>query len=97
MSQLTGRGVGVDLVGTKDQIFRQIQFEGSPNDAADPEEGSDALASKVWKYYGDNLDDEFSHCLLCKYHPTRGGEVHIKVNNGSNTAMRNHLKSHHQK
>ena len=25
-----GRG-GVDLVGTKDQIFRQIQFEGSPN------------------------------------------------------------------
>ena len=54
-------------------------------------------ASKVWKYYGDNLDGEFSHCLLCKYHPTRGGEVHIKVNNGSTTAMRNHLKSHHWK
>ena len=54
-------------------------------------------ASKVWKYYGDNLDGEFSHSLLCKYHPTRGGEVHIKVNNGSNTAMRNHLKSHHRK
>ena len=54
-------------------------------------------ASKVLKYYGDNLDGEFSHCLLCKYHPTRGGEVHIKVNNGSTTAMRNHLKSHHRK
>ena len=54
-------------------------------------------ASKVWKYYGDNLDGEFSHSLLCKYHPTRGGEVHIKVNNGSTTAMRNHLKSHHRK
>ena len=26
-------------------------------------------ASKVWKNYGDNLDGEFSHCLLCKYHP----------------------------
>ena len=53
--------------------------------------------SKVWRYFGDNLDGEFAHCLLCKYHPEKGVALHIKVGGGSTQAMRNHMKWHHKK
>ena len=39
-------------------------------------------SSKVWKYYGDNHDGQFAHCLLCKYNPNKGVDLHIKVNGG---------------
>ena len=54
-------------------------------------------SSKVWKYYGDNLDGQFAHCLLCKYDPNKGVDLHIKVNAGSTPALRNHMRWHHKK
>ena len=37
--------------------------------------------SKVWKFYGDSQDGEFTHyCLQCKYNPNKGVDVAIKVN-----------------
>ena len=29
-------------------------------------------ASKVWRYFRDNLDGAIAKCLLCKYNPTKG-------------------------
>ena len=37
--------------------------------------------SRVWKFYGDSQDGEFTHyCLQCKYNPNKGVDVAIKVN-----------------
>ena len=58
MSQLMGRGVGVDLVGTKDQIFRQISFEGSPKAQ------SACRGTKLRQKKSANVCKNLVHCVV---------------------------------
>ena len=55
------------------------------------------ISSKVWQFFVDNKDGEYASCLLCKYHPTNGVAVSIKVGGGSTQSLRNHIRSHHKK
>jgi hypothetical protein len=48
--------------------------------------------SKVWKYYGDNFDGQYAHCLICK---EKNKTVSIKVMDGSTKGLRVHLKTLH--
>ena len=43
--------------------------------------------SKVWRYFGDNLDGVIAKCPPCKYNPTKGDPINHHWNDENITSL----------
>ena len=50
--------------------------------------------SLVWRHFGDNLDGQHVHCVVCR---EKGDSVSIKISDFSTKSLWNHLDSFHKK